>query len=187
MISSNSVRRIGLATVASAAILFTLPAFAQDITDEHLKAAHAAVNAIGATDPFDLILPNLAGQLKQTLIQKNPDLQILIEKTVDDKTIALAPRRADLEKEAATAYAKVFSTEELTAIATFYESDAGKKLIAQGPVVITELRKAADIWQRGIGRDLSAEVAKTLDAAMPKAAPAPAAQTTEGQAPAPAN
>lgn len=184
MISSNGVRRLGLATVASAAILSTLPAFAQDITDEHLKAAHAAVNAIGATDPFDLILPQLAGQLKQTLIQKNPDMQVLIEKTVDDKTIALAPRRADLEKEASTAYAKVFSADELTSIATFYESDAGKKLIAQGPVVIGELRKAAEIWQRGIARDLSAEVAKTLDAAMPK--PAPAAQTTEGQAPAPA-
>lgn len=184
MISSNSVRRFGLATVASAAIMFTLPALAQDITDEHLKAARAAVNAIGATDPFDLILPDIAGQLKQTLIQKNPDMQALIEKTVDDKTIALASRRADLEKEAATAYAKVFTAEELNEIAAFYESEAGKKLIAQGPTVITELRKAAEIWQRGIARDLSAEVAKTLNAAMPK--PAPAAQTTEGQAPAPA-
>lgn len=187
MISSNSVRRFGLATAVSAAMIFGLPAFAQDIAPDHLKAARAAVAAIGATDPYDGILPEAAAALKQTLIQKNPDLQAVIEKTVDDEAIALAPRRADLEKEAAMAYAKMFSAEELNAIAAFYASDAGKKLLAQGPLVIRDLSKAAEIWSRGIGRDLAGEVGKTLDAEIAKSAPAPAvAPATDGAAPAPA-
>ncbi|RWQ12718.1 MAG: hypothetical protein EOS19_33710, partial [Mesorhizobium sp.] len=73
----------------------------------HLKAARAAVAAIHATDPFDSILPQAAGALQQQLIQKNPDMQELIGRTVSEKALALASRRADLEKEAALTYAKV--------------------------------------------------------------------------------
>ena len=51
----------------------------------------------------------------------------------------------------------MFSEADLNAIAEFYNSDAGKKLISDGPIVTRELFKAADIWQRGIARDLAAE------------------------------
>ena len=115
-----------------------------------------------ATEDFDKILPQAAAALKQELIQKNPDLQELIIKTVDEETFALVPRRTDLEKEAALAYARVFSEEDLNAIATFYNSNAGKKLLSDGPIVTRELFKAADIWQRGVGRDLAQSVGTKL-------------------------
>ncbi|MBS3647598.1 DUF2059 domain-containing protein [Pseudaminobacter sp. 19-2017] len=174
-----------LAAAASAIVLLSLPAQAQEISAEHLKAARAAVSAIKATEAFDNILPEAAAILKQNLIQKNPDMQEVIIKTVDDKTIALAPRRADLEKEAALAYAKVFTAEELNAIASFYQSPAGQKLITDGPLVVRELGKAADIWQRGVARDLAAEVGKSLDEYF-KAHQPQAPATAEGE-PAKAN
>ncbi|MDQ6434945.1 DUF2059 domain-containing protein [Mesorhizobium sp. LHD-90] len=183
MIRLNPVRRLAFAAFASAFVFAAAPASAQEISEEHLKAARAAVAAIKATDPFDAILPESASILKQSLIQKNPDMQEIIIKTVDDKAIALAPRRADLEKEAALAYAKVFSAEELNSIAVFYDSPAGKKLITDGPIVVRELSKAADIWQRGVNRDLAGEVGRALDAivAANKPADAPAPAPAEGQ------
>ena len=153
---------------AACALVSASPSLAQEITESHLKAARAALAAIHATDVYDGILPNAADQLKQQLIQKNPDLQSLISKTVDEKTIAMAGRRADLEKEAATAYAKAFTEEQLNTIATFYESDAGKKLISDGPIVVRELNKSAQIWQNGVARDLAEEVGKVLSANAPK-------------------
>jgi hypothetical protein len=178
MIRLKSIRH--LAAAASAVVLLSLPAQAQEVSPDHLQAARAAVSAIKATDPFDAILPQAAAILKQNLIQKNPDMQEVIIKTVDEKTIALAPRRADLEKEAALAYAKVFSADELNAIATFYGSTAGQKLLTEGPLVVRDLAKAADIWQRGVARDLAAEVGKSLDEYFTKNKPqAPA--TAEGQ------
>ena len=99
---------------------FSAPSFAQEISEEHLKAARAAVDAINATDLYDNILPNAAVALKAELIQKNPDLESIITATVDGTTLKLAGRRADLEKEAALAYARVFSIEDLNGIATFY-------------------------------------------------------------------
>ena len=152
-----------LATTAPAA-------FAQDVTEDHLKAARAAISAIGATDNFDNILPNLAERLKANLIQASPNYQDLISSTIDTKALELAGRRADLEREAATIYAKTFTVEQLNAISAFYQSEAGKKLLNDGPIASREMLKAADIWAAGVSRDLNAEATKTLQATL--AAPA---------------
>jgi len=178
------------AALAVALLALAAPAIAEDaaISDSHLKAARAAVSAIHATEDFDKILPQAAAALKKTLIEKNPDLQELIVKTVDEEALAIAPRRADLEKEAATAYAKVFSEDDLNNIATFYTTDTGKKLLSDGPIVTRELFKAADIWQRGIARDLSQNVGAKLATIIKSQAPNPTQpQATDPNAPAPAD
>lgn len=161
--------RICLATVAVSASLTLGQAAAQEISESHLKAARAAVAAINATGEYDDILPRTALALKDQLLQQNPDLQDLIETTVNEKAMLMAARRADLEKEAATVYAKVFSEEDLSAIAAFYTSPSGKKLLADGPIVTREVIRAADIWQRGIVRDMAQEVAKVLAEKNPSA------------------
>lgn len=176
MILKSRVSRAVSAAIASAFLAVAAPAFAQEsVSESHLDAARAALSSINATDDFDAILPQAAAALKKELIQKNPDLQEIIVRTVDEETLALAPRRADLEKEAALAYAKVFSEDELKAIAAFYATDAGKKLLSDGPIVTRELFKAADIWQRGVGRDLAQNVGSKLAAIIESQAPDPVA------------
>lgn len=175
MMLHNRARRLLAVLAASAIVACSSPAFSQDVPESHLQAARAAIAAIHATDNFDGILPQAAAALEQQLIQKNPDLQTLITNTVNEKALALAARRSDLEKEAAVAYAKVFSEQELNDIAKFYSSEAGKKLLESGPAVTRDLAKAADIWQNGIGRDLSQQVGETLaKASASTAQPAPA-------------
>lgn len=183
-------RRIAIALAASAMVASPFSAFAQEaaaeISADHLQAARAAITAVRATDMYDTILPDAAAALKQTMIAKNPDLQNAIIETVDGEALKMAARRGDLEREAAMTYAKVFSVEELNSIATFYNGEAGQKLIQQGPVIIRDLSRAAEIWQRGIARDLAADVGKAMEAKYPTAAQgvAPGADAT---APAAAN
>ena len=162
MIFAQRARRISMTLAAVAALAFSGSAFAEDISESHLKAARAAVDAINATDQYDFILPSAAQTLKTELIQRNPDLQDLIIKTVDEQTLKLVPRRSDLEREAATAYARVFTEEQLNAIAAFYQSEAGIKLLSDGPIVTRELVKAARIWQNGVARDLAVAVATEI-------------------------
>jgi hypothetical protein len=149
---------------AAAALLALaiVPSRADDISDSQLKAARDALAAINATDAFDRILPSAAQALKGQLIQKDPNLQQDIIAIVDKQALALAPRRAALETESATDYAKTFTEDELKAIAAFYNSPAGKKLLDKGPEVTAELARAAQIWQRGVVRDLAEAVAKDL-------------------------
>ena len=166
-----------MSAIAAVSAFVAFGAHAQEISAEHLKAARQAVDAINATDAYDDILPQAAYALKQELIQQNPDLEDIVVGIVDDKSLALAGRRADLEREAALAYARVFSEAELTDIATFYNSESGKKLLVQGPIAGREVVKAAEIWQRGIARDLAEEVGKQLQVdveALHKPNPAPA-------------
>jgi uncharacterized protein len=162
-------------------------AVAADPTPEHLAAARAAIAAIKATDQFDVILPQAADSLKGEMIQKDPNLEAAITSAVDEEVIKLAARRADLEKEAARAYANIFSVEELNGIATFYSSDVGKKLIAEGPLATREVIKAANIWQTGVSRDLAEAVAKKVkaaaEAAAPVEAPAEEPKPAEGEKP----
>lgn len=190
----HRARRTATVLVASAFVAVASHAVAQEISETHLKAARDTINAVGATNSYDLLLPAAAQMLKTELIQQNPDLVDVISNTVDEKALALASRRADLEREAALVYARTFSEPELTAIAAFYNSDAGKKLLSQGPIVAREVTRAADIWQRGIQRDLATEVGKQIsdivDAQVKAdggaAAPAPAkeAAPAEGGEPA---
>src|SRR5690606_40372188 len=63
-------------------------------------------------------------------------------------------RRADLEKEVAAIYAQAFTVEELNAINTFYSSEAGKQLIAKGPLVSREMHLAGN--KRSFGNELLA-------------------------------
>lgn len=159
----NKARSGLFAATAWSIIMSASPLYAQEVSDSHLNAAFKAIAAINATDGFDGILQEVAFVLKRELIQKDPDLQPLISSTVDEKTIGLASRRGDLEREAALAYAKSFSEEDLKAIADFYESPVGRKLIEEGPIVTRQISEAANIWQRGVARDLAIAVGETLE------------------------
>ncbi len=161
--ASRILRPMAAALVLSVAS----PAFAQEISDAHLAAARSAISAIHATDQFDAILPQAADALKAELIQRNPNLTDLIVNVVDKNALALASRRADLEKEAALVYAKAFAEQELKDIAAFYSTETGKKLISEGPLATRKLHEAVDIWQNGLARDLAESVAKELEAAAP--------------------
>lgn len=155
----NGLKRFGagMIVISSLAAAGTA-AIAQELSEDHLAAARSAIDALGSTDQFDSIIPGAAEQLKVNLIRANADLQEVISDTVDEEALKIVPRRADLEKEAAQIYAKAFSKEELTAIADFYTSEAGRKLIESGPLVTRELIKSADIWASGVTRDLADNV-----------------------------
>ena len=187
MTFTKQMRRVFQATAASLMILTAGVAFAEEIPASHLDQARAALSAIRATDQFDAILPQAADALKSELIQKDPNLEALISSTVDNEVLTLAARRGALEGEAARVYAKVFSEEELKAIADFYSTDAGKKLIKEGPIATRGLVDAANVWQAGIARDLASNVAGKLRAAAPAEAavdPAAPADGTDAATPA---
>lgn len=164
---SRSLRRglcaaVAVIALASIDAFFGIEASAQEVSASHLAAAREAVDAVDTTEQFDVILPNAATQAKAELIINNPNLQNEISNMVDDEALALAPRRADLENEIARVYAKMFTEQELREITQFYNSEAGRKLIKQGPGATREMMAAADVWSNGIVRDLRAKAAEGL-------------------------
>ncbi len=178
MLKFAALGRVAAAALIVSGFGFATLSKAAEVTDEQLKAAYAAIKATGATVPFDSILPNIAEQLKASFIQASPNYQDIISSTVDDDALALAGRRGDLEKEAATVYAKTFTTDELNTIANFFNSDVGKKFLKDVPLANRELFKAADIWSAGVQRDLTKSAADKLEKIIGE-------KIKAGQAPAP--
>jgi uncharacterized protein len=179
MISFTGMGRFAsIAVIAGSVMLGTVSAKAQDVPAEHMQAAREAISALGVTNRFDAILPNIMDRLTAQLIQAYPNLQDVISAKVEEEALKLAARRADLEREAALVYAKAFTADELKQITAFYGSETGKKLLKDGPIATRELLKAADIWTAGVARDLeqqaNAALLSEVQAEQPAAADAPA-------------
>jgi hypothetical protein len=148
--------------------------FAQEVSESHLEAARKAITAIQATERFDDILPGVALRITSQLIANNPDLEPQINEVVDQETLALVSRRADLEREAALVYAKSISEEDLNAIAEFYSSSAGQALLTNGAILAREVQQSAAVWQRGVERDLM----ENVNAKLKEVAPRPETEQT---------
>ncbi|CAH0341160.1 DUF2059 domain-containing protein [Rhizobium sp. CECT 9324] len=184
MISFSDMSRFAsVAVIAGGVMLGAISAKAQDVAPEHIQAARAAIASLGVTDRFDAILPNVMNRLTGQLILAYPNLQDIISAKVEEEALKLAPRRADLEQESALVYAKAFSVEELQAITAFYSSEAGKKLLKDGPIATRELLKAADIWTSGIARDLEKQANESLLKEVGPTQPAVAPPTAEAPKP----
>jgi uncharacterized protein len=164
MMKLSQIGKFTAAAIIVAGLGATAVRAADNVTPEQIKAARATIAAVGATTKFDVILPTISEQLKQQLIQATPNFEPVINEVVDAKAIEFAKRRTDLENEAAKVYATSFTIEELNAITAFYTSPAGKKLIANGPIALRELNKAADIWASGVSRDLTKAASEAIEA-----------------------
>jgi hypothetical protein len=153
-----------LAFVAFAVVAgWAYPATAQEIPAEHLAAAREAVAASNATNSLDIILPRLGEEAKARMINERPDASEKIGVLVDEITISLAARRANLEDEVARIYARIFTMEELKQLTAFYKSEAGVKLIKETPVIARSIEDAARVWSGGIQRDLADAIRKKVE------------------------
>jgi len=139
--------------------------YAQEASESHLAASKRALVATRSTNRLDAILPQMAQQAKAELIRNRPDKEAEITLLVDEAAISLAGRRGDLEGEIVQIFARVFTEEELTAIADFYETEAGKKFLSETPVIIREIDRASRVWSNGVQRDLAEAVREKMTAA----------------------
>ncbi|WP_075996673.1 DUF2059 domain-containing protein [Salaquimonas pukyongi] len=147
------------------ASLGTAAVHAQDASASHLAAAKRAIVATRSTNRLDAILPQMAQQAKAELIRNRPDKEAEITALVDEAAISLAGRRGDLEGEIVQIFSRIFSEDELNAIADFYETDAGKKFLSETPVMLREIDRASRVWTNGVQRDLATAVREKMTAA----------------------
>lgn len=138
---------------------------AQELSPEHIKAARKTMEATGATDRLDSLLPEVVNFVKAGLIANRPDIEAEINRIVNETAISLAPRRGPLENEVATIYGDKFTLEELETIQTFFSSKVGIKFLTQTPTLFREVDQVSKVWREGIARDMGKQVQDKLKAA----------------------
>jgi uncharacterized protein len=164
MIATLTSRFAYLAAVLLACNLLAGPAQAQPATAAALAAAKELVDLKGAAQMFDPVVTGVVEQTKGALLQTNPQLSKDLTDVGNQLSKEFAPRRAELTDAAAKAYAARFTEQELKDVVTFYKSPAGKKMLAQEPLVLDETFGFIQQWQ---GR-FSEEVMNRFRAEMKK-------------------
>jgi uncharacterized protein len=115
--------------------LSSLPAFAQYAdSSERLALARQVVSELITDDRIDQIgdsfLPAIIGQLQAHGVKVSPDAATGIRQVMHDEMREVIDESlSDL----ASGYAAAFTADELTALAKFYGSDVGKKLLVEEP------------------------------------------------------
>ncbi len=116
------------AALVALTLVYQGHATAQAPSESHMRAAWAAIRAVGADSGFDEALPDIANRITVALRDQRPDVGDQIETVVYDVTFELIPRRLDLNNEISLLWANAFTEEELNQITEFYNSDVGQKL-----------------------------------------------------------
>lgn len=144
--------RIGL--VATAVACLSAVSSAQEFPESHLDAARRASSSAPLSRDLDTVLPLLAQRVQNRLVSLRPDLHSQIVDTVQAVALELAARRADLDSAIALAWARMFSEEELEAIAEFYRSPVGKKFVEVGPELGSITIQTVENWSSRVGEEL---------------------------------
>jgi hypothetical protein len=140
-------RATRLPLVAVALFAFTAAAPAQHKPSAAAMAtANELIKVTGATNLFKPLIAGVIEQAKTPFLQQNPALAGDLKQIAAKINAQLQPRFSELTHEVALLYATHFTEAELKAILAFYQSPAGKKLLAIQPQVIDSSMAFAQNW-----------------------------------------
>jgi uncharacterized protein len=131
-------------------------------TPEHIAKARQLILATGISRSFQIIVPEFMDQIGNTLTQARPDL-------VHDMNVVLADLRPEFDKQSdemidlsARIYASLLSENDIDAILTFFNSDAGKRYVGAQPLFLNQLVSGMQAWQQKIAVNMMARVREEM-------------------------
>ncbi len=123
----------------------------------HLALAREVMLSSGIARSFDSIIPSFADQIRKQAITR-PEIQ----KDLEEVLTAIQPEM-ELQKQrlidiAARTYAAKFSEAELTDIANFFRSPAGKRYVEMQPALLDEMVRAMQGWTEEVSEYIMVRV-----------------------------
>jgi len=155
-------RAVQLAAVTIALTSFGPAAHSQQPSAAALATAKELISFTGSAAVFDPLIAGVVEQAKLLFLQQNPALGKDVNEIAGKLRTDLAPRFVELTDEMALLYATHFSESELKAILAFYQSPAGKKMLAQQPTVVDASMKFAQNWANKLSDQVIARMREEL-------------------------
>ena len=144
------------------AIASVAQAQAQAPDPDRLAAAKDMMEASRVDRQFEQVMPLLLGHLKDSFSRLAPDKRADIDNVFEQMQSKFISRRAELLDEIAGLYAQRLEAAELRAVAQFYRSPIGSKLIDVQPQIMQESMQAGQRWGARIGREIEEEARREL-------------------------
>jgi hypothetical protein len=138
------------------AALGPLSAYADEPSPAALESARAIIAASGMTRSFDLVVPQMFGELEHNVTATRPELKDSLHATL----LALLPEFTKTEQDvvngAARVLAKHMNEQELKDTANFFASPSGKKYVETQPVAFNEIIGVVQEWRQRLSTDILA-------------------------------
>ncbi|MGO8801344.1 MAG: DUF2059 domain-containing protein [Roseiarcus sp.] len=119
-----------------------------------VESARAVIVASGMTRSFDVVVPQMFGELERNVTATRPEIKESLHATL----LALAPEFAKTEQgvveSAARALAKHMNEQELKDTAAFFASPSGKKYVEAQPLAFSEIMGAVQDWRQRLSIDI---------------------------------
>jgi hypothetical protein len=158
----QATRRVMQLTLLGAALSSPLPAFAAPPTPAAMATAVELVKMTGATALFNTLVPGVIEQSKLLFLQQNPGLAGDLNEIAAKMRADLAPRLSELYAEVGKIYAEQFTEQELKELATFFNSQVGKKYVAEQSVVVNASLKFAQDWATKLSDEVTIKMREEL-------------------------
>ncbi len=121
-------------------------AFAQDqISDSHLEVAREVLAGSGVARHFDAVVPGIQEAMRRQLVTQ-PAAAGAVAEVLEELKPEMELQRRSMVTRAARALARQLTEEELTEIAAFFDSPAGKRYVETQPMVLEDTLRAMDAW-----------------------------------------
>lgn len=123
-----------------------------------LKIANQILEVSRVTAGYNNILPELAGQTKQTFTRTAPQLANLISEVTDNIAVSMIAKRVELQQEAAKLWTQRFTKDELEDILEFYQTPVGVKFSLNYPPILRDSVELTNKWGEELAQELAAKV-----------------------------
>jgi hypothetical protein len=155
-------RILALAFLALAWSAIASVAQAQAPDPERLAAAKEMMEASRVDRQFAQVIPLLLDRLKESFSRVAPERREIIENVFEQMQSKFVSRRSELLDEIAVLYAQRLEAAEMRAVAEFYRSPVGSKLIDVQPEIMQESILAGQRWGARIGHEIEEEARREL-------------------------
>jgi len=155
-------RLLAIAIAALAIAAITVPTRAQAPDPARLAAAKDMMEASRVDKQFEQVIPLLLDRLKESFRTIAPDKHGVIDGVFEQMQSKFITRRGERLEEIAVLYARKLEAAEMKAVAEFYRSPVGSKLIDAQPQIVQESIMAGQRWGQRIGREIEEEARREL-------------------------
>jgi uncharacterized protein len=111
---------------------------------------------------FAQVIPLLLDRLKESFSRVAPERREIIENVFEQMQSKFVSRRSELLDEIAVLYAQRLQAAEMRAVAEFYRSPVGSKLIDVQPEIMQESMLAGQRWGARLGQEIEEEARREL-------------------------
>jgi hypothetical protein len=155
-------RAVRPAAIAVALVAASPAVSAQQPSASSLLVAKQLIQVTGATGLFNPLIAGVIEQAKLLYLQQDPGLAKDLNEIAAKMRKDLQPRFSEVTNEIARLYATHFTEQELKDILAFYRSPAGKKMLAEQPVVVDSSMKYAQDWANKLSEQVTAQMRDEL-------------------------